>query len=157
VHGLDGAVVVVSESDDPDRFAPQARLRTDLSAFPRLVVAKVGRTSKGALLLRFAGVTDRAAAEALVGATLLVSTSDRRVLDEGEFWSDQLTGLRVVADGAEIGVVTDVIMGPQTRLLISSADGSEFQVPFVAELVPTVDLEGGLIEIVTLDGLINPR
>ncbi len=157
VHGLNGACVVVSESDDPDRFRPKARLLTDRKDLPRLVISSVGENSKGALLVEFAGVTDRARAEALIGALLLVQRSERRTLAEGEFWPDELRDLAVWVDGTEIGLVSDVIMGPQIRLVVDVAGDSQVQVPFVTELVPVVDLGRGLVEIVPLEGLFNPR
>jgi 16S rRNA processing protein RimM len=150
-------VVVVSETDNPDRFRPKARLRTDQGEFPSLVVTHMARSSKGALLLRFAGVTDRERAEAMVGASLLVSSSDRRRLDDGEFWPDELVGLEVRADGAVVGTVAEVILEPQTRLVVAVPDESRFQIPFVADLVPVVDIGAGYLEIVLLEGLITPR
>lgn len=156
VHGLDGAVVVVSETDNPDRFAPKARLRTDRDGYPLLVVTGVATSSQGALLLRFAGVTDRSRAESLIGASLLVPAGERRTLADGEFWPDQLVGLEVRAAGEPVGKVIDVILEPQTRLAVEGPHG-EFQIPFVEALVPTVDLAGGYVEIVLLDGMINPR
>lgn len=157
VHGLNGACVVVSESDDPSRFQPKVRLLTDRKELPWLVVSAVGENSKGALLLQFAGVTDRGRAEALIGAQLLVQRSERRTLTEGEYWPDELYDLEVWVEGSEIGRVSDVIMGPQVRLVVELSGGSEIQVPFVAQLVPTVDLDRGMVEVVSLEGLINPR
>ena len=93
----------------------------------------------------------------MVGASLLVGSDERRSLDDDEYWPDQLVGLEVRVDGQQVGTIGEVIMGPQTRLGVVMADQTEFQVPFVADLVPTVDLAAGYVEIVMLDGLVNPR
>lgn len=149
--------MVVSETDNPARFVGRARFRSDLADFPSLVVSETSKTAKGGLILHFAGVTDRARAELLVGASLLIDHDDRRVLDEGEYWPDDLEGLAVVIDGERAGVISAVVMGPQTRLAVALDDGTTFEVPFVPELVPEVDVEGGYVVVAPIEGLINPR
>lgn len=149
--------MVVSETDNPDRFVGRARLRSDLAEFPTLVVAETSKTASGGLILHFAGITDRTRAERLVGASLLIDPGDRRSLDDDEYWPDDLEGLAVVIDGAPVGRVTAVVLGPQTRLAVSLEDGSTFEVPFVPELVPDVDVDGGYLVVAPIEGLINPR
>ncbi len=84
----------------------------------------------------------------------MIPTTERRTLDEGEFWPDELVGLQARApDGTNLGVVGEVIEGPaQYRLVIRSAE-LEFQVPFVDELVPEVDIESGYLIVVPIEGL----
>jgi 16S rRNA processing protein RimM len=56
-----------------------------------------------------------------------------------------------------LGTVKDVLFGPgQERLLIESEGGSTFEVPFVDDLVPVVDLVQGRVEIVSIPGLTEP-
>ena len=52
------------------------------------------------------------------------------------------SGLRVFDEaGREVGVVQRVVFGPgQDRLEITTGDGASFEVLFVDELVPVVDL-----------------
>ena len=68
------------------------------------------------------------------------------------------SGLRVFDEaGREVGVVQRVVFGPgQDRLEITTGDGASFEVPFVDELVPVVDLGAGRIEINSIPGLIEP-
>jgi ribosomal 30S subunit maturation factor RimM len=46
------------------------------------------------------------------------------------------------------------VTGTAQDRLVVSRDGSEFEVPFVVDLVPVVDLQAGYLEIVELPGLI---
>ncbi len=96
----------------------------------------------------FREVSDRDAAEQIRG--LDVHVADRRSLDEHEFWPDQLVGLRVVPGG---GVVAAVELGAAQDRLVVERDEERFEVPFVDELVPVVDVPGGFVEIVEIEGL----
>jgi 16S rRNA processing protein RimM len=150
--GMGGHVTVRVESDDPDRFVPGTH-------FPGpdgsdLVIDDVREADKG-IHLRFSGYHTREAAESLRGHELTIAPEERRALDEGEYWPDELIGLDVIdPDGAPIGVVVDFVEGhAQDRLRIRAGSGSEFEVPFVLDLVPEVDLEAHTITIEPIPGL----
>ena len=96
--------------------------------------------------MSFAGLTDRTAAEALRGTMLVVDVDEaERFDDPDEFYDHHLIGLRArTPDATEVGVVADVLHLPaQDVLAIKRLDGVEILVPFVAELVPAVDLDAG--------------
>lgn len=96
----------------------------------------------------FNGVDDRPGAEEIRGNDVLAR--ERRDLGEHEFWPDQLVGLSVRPHG---GTVIDVITGPAQDRLVVERDGETFEVPFVQELVPDVDLSAGFVDIVEIEGL----
>lgn len=107
------------------------------------------------LLVRFEEVVDRTAAEALTGTQLFIDASERRPLGEDEYWPDDLVGLAAVStSGLTLGRVESVVEGAaQFRLVIQGSD-SQFEVPFVAELVPEIDLADRRIVIADLPGLV---
>lgn len=99
----------------------------------------------------FDGILDRTQAEGLRGEDVFVVR--RRQLSSDEYWPSDLVGLMVTPGGGE---VVDVVHGPsQDRLVVERGD-SRFEVPFVAELVPVVDVDAGFVEIVELEGLSRP-
>lgn len=159
-HGIRGEVSVALRTDDPDsRFAPGATLAADPPERGPLTVVSARRHS-GRYIVAFAGVTDRAGAEALSGTTLVVDSADLLPPDDpDEFHDAQLLGLRVEAtDGVEIGELADVVHGPAADLLVirlAGGDDREVLVPFVREMVPTVDVRAGLIVIDPPDGLLQ--
>lgn len=156
-HGVRGEVYVRVDSDDPGRFEPPARLRTSDDRFPLLVVREA-RPGPHGLIVEFAGVTTVERARELVGVTLLIEADDRRVLDEGEYWPEDLIGLRVRdTDGDELGTVVDMILGPQDRLVVDQVDGERFEIPFVEPLVPEVRVADGWLRIDPPEGLVSPR
>jgi 16S rRNA processing protein RimM len=61
-----------------------------------------------------------------------------------------LIGLSVRPGG---GVVVDVIYGTAQDRLVIKRNGERFEVPFVDELVPVVDLDGSEVEIREIEGL----
>lgn len=52
--------------------------------------------------------------------------------------------------------MVDVSFGPAQDRLVIEREGIRFEVPFVDELVPTVDLVEGFVEVVDLPGLREP-
>jgi 16S rRNA processing protein RimM len=157
-HGIGGEVAVEVRTDDVEhRFATGATLKTDPAANGPLVVER-SRWHSGRLLVRFAGVADRTAAEGLRN-TMLVADSETSLAcaDANEFWDHELIGLAAhTADGAPLGEVTDVVHPPGPDLLvIAGPDGAEVLVPFVAAIVPTVDLAGRRIVVDPPDGLLD--
>jgi 16S rRNA processing protein RimM len=158
-HGLGGDVAVEVRTDEPERrLAPGAVLRTDPETRGPLTITS-GRVHSGRLLLRFAGVEDRGTAEALRGTLLLVEVDPAERPEEDDEWYDfQLVGLSaVLPDGTPLGDVTEVLHLPaQDLLAIRTPDGREVLVPFVAEIVPEVDIDGGRVVIDPPPGLIEP-
>lgn len=110
-------------------------------------VAATRRGDKG-YQIAFSEVNERGAAEQIRGGT--VYTQERRDLDDDEFWPEELVGLEVRPGG---GSVVGVAHGPSQARLVVERDGARFEIPFVAELVPVVDVDAGYVEIVDLPGL----
>ncbi|MDT0269340.1 ribosome maturation factor RimM [Streptomyces sp. DSM 44915] len=158
-HGIKGEVTVEVRTDEPEqRLAPGQVLATEPAETGPLTI-ETGRVHSGRLLLRFAGVTSREAAEALRD-TLLVAEVDPDQLpdDPEEFYDHQLIGLTVVTvgDEARVGEVREMAHLPaQDLLVVTRPDGREAFVPFVEAIVPTVDLERGLVVIDPPPGLLD--
>ena len=152
-HGVRGAVVAQPLSDDPDRFDEGAQLATDNPSHPHLVI-KTAQSHKDGLLVAFDNIDDRDEADALRGTSLFISADERRELSVDEFWPEQLEGLAVIGtDGQRYGIVIGVVDGDsQSRLQVEGRAGV-FEVPFVAALVPTVDLEAKRVIVDLPDGL----
>jgi 16S rRNA processing protein RimM len=157
-HGIRGEVTVEVRTDDPEsRFAPDAVLTTDRPERPTLVVER-SRPHHGRLLVQFAGVPDRNAAELLRGILLSVDASDDEAIDDpDEFYDHQLIGLAAVhVDGTPIGEVVDIVHLPASVLLaLRTPEGREILVPFVASIVPEVDVQGGRVVIDPPPGLLE--
>jgi 16S rRNA processing protein RimM len=156
-HGIRGAVTVEVRTDEPEvRFADGSVLATEPSAVGPLVVSGAVWHA-GKLLVRFDGVDDRSAAEALRGTFLSVEVeADARPEDPEEFYDHQLVGLAVVtADGRAVGTLREVAHLPsQDLLVVDDPDGGEALVPFVSAIVTEVDLTARRITIEPPPGLL---
>lgn len=161
-HGVRGAVVVGVRTDEPElRFAKGSKLDTDPPAVGPLTVSAT-RWQSGELLVRFTGIRDRNAAEALRGTWLTVDSADLPPSDDpDEFHDGDLIGLtvRTVPDASgavrAVGEVTDVLHHGQDLLVISPASGADLLVPFVKEIVAEVNLADGTLVIDPPEGLLE--
>jgi 16S rRNA processing protein RimM len=158
-HGVRGEVSVEARTDEPEtRFAVGAQIQAE-GRPPRRLTIRAARPHAGRLLVAFEEVGDRAQAESLRGAILSADVEeDQRPEDPEEFYDRQLVGLEVhsAQDGA-VGKVVGVVHLPMQDLLtIRRPDGCDVMVPFVAELVPEVDLIAGTLRVADRPGLLNP-
>lgn len=153
-HGIRGDVAVELRTDEPERrFAPGSSV---LSSGRELVVAS-SRPHSGRFLVRFVGVADRTAAEALRGQLVEVEVDEDEIPDDdGEFYDRQLVGLAVVTADERVGEVTEVLHLPAHDLLVVATDAGDVMVPFVEALVPDVDLEAGTLTVADVPGLLRP-
>jgi len=159
-HGVRGEVVVEVRTDSPElRFAPGAVLgvsRRGASASELTVAA--ARPHAGRLLVQFEGVSGRDAADELRGALLTVDSAVVEPSeDPDEFHDSELEGLRAeLTTGEEVGVVQEVLHTPAGEVLsLRTPDGREPMVPFVAAMVPEVDLTAGRVVLDPPEGLLD--
>jgi 16S rRNA processing protein RimM len=151
-HGLRGEVLVRPRTDHiEDRFAVGAVLR---SGSRELWVAGTS-TVAGRLVVRFDGVGDRVAAEALRGLDLWAE-ADADELDPDEFHDTALVGLAAVdPDGAALGEVIAIEHHGVQDLLVVRTPAGDRLVPFVSALVPEVNLAARCLVINPIPGLLS--
>jgi 16S rRNA processing protein RimM len=161
-HGVRGEVTVEVRTDDPDlRFAPGTVLLTEPAARGPLTVAG-RRWHRDVLLLSLEGpggqaVASREAAEELRNTELHVPVADLPQLDDPDvFYDHQLVGLTArLTDGTSLGPVTAVRHEGADLLVVRRDDGGDLLVPFVAAIVPTVDVAGGVVVVDPPEGLLD--
>ncbi|GAA3987870.1 ribosome maturation factor RimM [Thermobifida alba] len=156
-HGVRGEVAVEVRTDAPEeRFVVGRTLATDPDGVGPLTITAVRRHGDR-LLVRFAEVADRTAAEELRGVFLVVDSSEVPPLDDpDEFHDHELIGLRVETTAGEaVGEIVDILHHAQDTLVITGEAGTEVLVPFVRALVPEVDTEAGRVVIDPPPGLLE--
>lgn len=150
-HGLDGHIGLYVDEDDLVHFEPGKSIFIDGRQFE---VASIRRADRGHHL-KLAGINSRVAAEAIRGNDVIAT--ERRELGENEYWPEDLIGLEVRdPDGNRLGEVAGLITGGAQDRLVVEITGGRFEVPFVAALVPKVDVAGGFVAIAPIEGLIQP-
>lgn len=156
-HGIRGEVKVDVQSDVESRFANDAALHLVVPGGPDRRVRVAGsRRHKGGVLLRFDGIDDRDAADALRGARLEVDEADVPAPPDGFYYHFQLVGCEVRdARHGHLGVVRDVVEDGGGSLLIVDKDGGRLPIPFVDAFLRQVDVRGRRIDIDLPPGLIE--
>lgn len=171
-HGVRGAVLVESLSDNPDRFAAGSRMwlredaeataapatpdaPPDLDPDDALVVERCQEHS-GALMVWFEGVADRDAADALRGADLVVPASEVPPPADGEWYEFQLVGCRVHdAEEGDLGTVSALVEDGGGLLLVVDDGLRRLPIPFVRDFLVEVDAEAQRIDVRLPPGLIE--
>lgn len=150
-HGILGEATIEVRSDDPDaRFAVGQKLETDTHG---VLTISSGRVHNGLLLLGFAGYNDRNQIEKLRNTLLYadVDINEERE-DSDDYHVLQLIGCQAfLEDGELFGEVADVINLPGQDLLAIKTLTSEVLIPFVHQLVPTVDVKNKRLVVIPPD------
>jgi 16S rRNA processing protein RimM len=131
-HGLEGAFVVEDASEDPQRFAPGARVYVG----DRLAEVEESKRAGGRLVVRLDCEAER-------GAPLRVPRNELPAPAKDEYYVFQLVGLEVEEEGGRsLGRVQDVAPGVANDVLELNTGTS---LPLVEDCVLSVDLERGRI------------
>lgn len=150
-HGLAGMLKVQPLCDDPDRFHELEELCVVFEN-GRREMAKLAHVAYDGHDLRvsFEGVDSKAAAVRYRHALLMIKPEMRRALDDDSFYVDDLVGLRVkTTDGRDLGTIREVLLLPANDVYVTEL----VLVPALREVVRSVDLEAGIMEIEPPDGL----
>jgi 16S rRNA processing protein RimM len=153
-HGLKGHLSVQADPASGESFKPGARIYVRQDQDQTAFVISEAKARDNHFILRFSGVEDRQAAEALVGRSLYVREESLGKLPEGEYYWYQLIGLRVVSEeGRFLGCLEEVISTPAHDVWVARTPGKEYLIPAVAEVILSVDQGEGEIKVRALQGL----
>jgi 16S rRNA processing protein RimM len=145
-QGLRGEVRARSYTADPTALGEYGKLH---SADGRVFEILELRESKNIVIIRFRGINDRDAAEALNGLELFIDRSNLPddELEEDEFYYTDLEGLEVVDEkGIGYGVVSGVYdFGAGDLLELKGPGKRPVLIPFSEAAVLEIDLEGGKV------------
>jgi 16S rRNA processing protein RimM len=140
-HGLRGEVIVELTTNRTERLDPGTRLQ----AGDRQLEVVSSSPHQHRWIVDFAGVADRAQADALRGTVLSADPLD----DPDEMWVHELIGARLVdSAGVDHGPVVAVQANPASDLLVLE-DGGLVPLRFVVERRPgtvVADLPEGLLD-----------
>lgn len=157
-HGIRGEVSVHVLSDVPGRFDAGAEVHLD----GRRTSIEASRPHQGRLLLRFAGVTDRNAAELLRGQLIEAPAADLSASET--YYAHELIDMAVVDEGgADLGTVSALIELPDAAgydlLEVTRADGETWLLPAVEDFVEVDEAADGTERLRLVDppaGLLDP-
>ena len=142
-HGLDGSFLVA----EPNAALLRASKTVRLGDTDRTIVRLAGHDTR--LILRIEGCSDREAADALRGRTLLIARTSAPELDADEWWAEDLEGLAVLDGERRVGTVSRLLALPSCEVLevLRDGGGDPLLIPLVSDAVRQVDLERGHVDV----------
>lgn len=156
-HGIKGELKVESWSDfDEERYEKGNRVYIyhDGKYIPFTVSSF--RFHKNHTLVTLSEIHDINEAEIYKNDEICIDSNDRGELPEGEYYQDDLIGMKAVSeDGEELGTITDVeeTFGTQNHLRIAGKT-KDILVPYVPAFVKDVDEKEGIVTIHVMEGLL---
>jgi 16S rRNA processing protein RimM len=167
-QGIKGEMRVLSYSDFPERFEEAGTRWLSPTEIPnpknppqpqKLLRGRPLAGKQNLYVVKLAGIDTPEQAEALRNYWIFVPASDRPELDEDEYHFGDLIGCTVIHQEttAILGTVISIIPAGNDLLEIQppDPDSQPFLLPFVAALVPSVDLERQIITALPPKGLID--
>lgn len=146
-HGLKGYVKIQPWADNP----------ADLLDFDRFFIdgreyeVEQASLQKSMVLLKLAGVDTIDEAAKLRNKELLIAREDVE-LEEGVVFIADLIGLTVLADGVEIGKITEVLTPPGNDVYVVKGE-REYLIPAVKEFVEELNPEAGFVRVHLIEGM----
>jgi len=153
--GIRGEIVVQPMTDSPERFRElRSVLMGKEAGSVREVHIEESSISHRGVRVRIAEITDRTAAERVVGSFLFVDSEHRLRIPRGRFFVHELVGMSVLDEEGRVrGVVTDVLKLPAHDVYVVEHKGGEFMIPAVREFIRDIDVEQRILKVRIIEGL----
>lgn len=136
-HGVRGDVRIYPDTDFPKRFLKMKYGYIDGKKYE----VESARLHKRVVLMKFAGVDDRNAAERLVKKDLQVPREDLVPLQKGQHYIYDILGSAVHdLQGHELGKLTDVLRtGSNDVYVVTADDGKETLLAAIPDVIKSID------------------
>lgn len=136
-HGVRGDVRIYPDTDFPKRFLKMKYGYIDGKKYE----VESARLHKRVVLMKFAGVDDRNAAELLVKKDLQVPREDLVPLQKGQHYIYDIIGSAVYdLQDHELGKLTDVLRtGSNDVYVVTADDGKETLLAAIPDVIKSID------------------
>ena len=162
-HGVTGKLNIKSLSDFTERFTQPGKrwLQKDKEEpIPCNLISGFQKPGKDSFIISLEGIDDRNKSDNLKQYKLLVKSNDIPKLKNNEFHINQLLGLDVKLylknEIKIIGKVVDLLTGNNNLIVIKlNKNNKNVLIPFVKEIVTTIDKKNKYIIIDPPNGLLD--
>ncbi len=156
-HGIRGEVKVFPTTDDPERFLDLEEVILDLGREKKTLHIQTVKFFKQYVILRFKEYDNINDVEPFRKKGLWVTREHAVPLAEDEYFIADLIGLTVkTEDGTVLGTLEDVLQtGANDVYLVKNEEDRELLLPAIGDCILHVDIEGGVMTVHLLEGLLD--
>ena len=144
-HGVRGEMKIYPWSDGPEFLLDFERVLIDKKVYD----VESCRVQKTCNLLKLRGIDTVEEAQKLRGRTVEVFREDA---PEDLIFVSELIGMTVIADGVEIGKITDVLDYPGNKVYVIEGE-YQYMVPAVKQFVLSTDMDNNIMKIHLIEGM----
>lgn len=144
-HGVRGEMKIYPWSDGPEFLLDFDRVLIDR----RVYTVESCRVQKTCNLLKLGGIDTVEDAQKLRGKTVEVFREDAPA---DLIFVPELIGMNVIADGVEIGKITDVLDYPGNKVYVIEGE-HQYMVPAVKQFILSTDMEKNTMQIHLIEGM----
>ena len=153
-HGIRGEVKVFPTTEDPQRFKGMKEIILDTVSEKKVLVVASARFFKNLVILKFKGIDSINDIEKYKGKDLLVTRENAIPLNEGEYYIADIIGATVVTeDGAQFGILKDVLTTGANDVYVVDHEGTEVLLPVIPDCVLARDMEQKIVTVHIMKGL----
>ena len=152
--GIKGELKIVSESDFIDyRYAVGKTIFFKMRNTVKEFKVSSYRVHKGNILITINEMYDINQVECYIGCEVFADKLDTPPLEEGEFYIDDMVGLKAYSENDELlGTVCDVIIIPYNDLLeIELLSGKKVLIPYVDEYIKDIQEDKIVVKLLEVD------
>jgi 16S rRNA processing protein RimM len=109
---------------------------------------------KRVILLSLEGITDRTAAESLIGSEMWMERSNLPEPEDGSYYWFDIEGLSVFdLGGKNLGKVISIIPTGSNDVYVAQSGEGEILIPAIESVIKKIDLEKGIMAVDLPEGL----
>lgn len=154
-HGLKGYLKAIPYSGYPERFLHLETIHIENGEEMQGYIVEAVQVREQFSLLKFRGIDNREAAQALVKSELWVPEAKRTALPEDVYFIDDLLGLQVFDTGGEhLGELEEVLSNAGNDIYVVRKEGQELLIPAVSEFVKEVNLPQKKMLVRLIEGML---
>lgn len=144
-HGVRGEMKVLPWADGPDFLTEFNRVRINGTEYK----IESCRIQKSCNLLKLQGVDTMEAAQAMRGKVVEIYREDAPA---DLVFAAELIGVKVIAEGAEIGEITEVLDYPGNKVYVVKG-AHTYMIPAVKAFVLSTDIENNQMQVQLIEGM----
>jgi len=155
-HGITGAFRVWPYADDLERFERLHHIVLTRGTKSLPAVVSSVRIVPRCVIIQTEEVTHPEDVATWLGGDLEVAAEERVAPPAGQYFHDQIIGLRVeTIEGMAAGTITRIIEGPANDVYVCQDGEREYLIPAVDVFIKSIDVTAGKMVIAPIPGLLE--